>query len=236
MSKKLFAIIFSFIVCSILMVARLEAGTVFQLDFTSRYIWRGFDLNPPNKPALQPSVTYSFGDSGFSVNLWGSFSFENSEVNELDFTLSYEFKISNHVSMSLGFTHYGWYFAEPFRFEDHTTQELYVSAGFPGMFLSPVITFYYDFTNGNGFYLLLGAGYSQPLSDNLSLNLRASLGYNGGQWIESHGFSDLNFGVSLPFKIKKLTLSPFFHITFVLLEEVNPGVDNEIIFGVSLAF
>ena len=106
MRKKTLILIFLPVVI-LLSAIPVKAGFDYQLDFTSRYIWRGFDLNPANKPAVQPSITYGFGDSGFAVNLWGSFSFENKQVNETDITLSYDFKLNDRISMSVGFIHYG---------------------------------------------------------------------------------------------------------------------------------
>jgi len=143
-AKRIFLIFFCLVMLFLWPVTNLNGGVAYQLDFSSRYIWRGFDLNPQNKPVLQPSITYSFGDSGLAVNVWGSFSFENKELNELDLTLSYDFSISEKLSLSIGFIHYGWYFGEVFSFEDDTTQELFVSVGFPKILFSPNISLYYD--------------------------------------------------------------------------------------------
>ncbi len=37
----------------------------FQADVMSKYIWRGWDLYWNNQPALQPSLTYAFGNRDF---------------------------------------------------------------------------------------------------------------------------------------------------------------------------
>ena len=214
----------------------LEAGQVYQLTFTSRYIWRGFDMNPPNKPVLQPSITFDFGKSGIALNLWGSFSFENKQVNETDLTLSYTFKTPESYSLSVGFTHYGWYFAKPFKLKNNTSQEVYISAGLPKAFLNPKVTVYYDFNNGDGTYVVLALAHSLKLSEKLVTDLSASLGYNGRQWINQSGFSDLNFGAAVPFNLDKVTISPFINITFILMDAVNPGIDNELTIGASLWF
>lgn len=234
-SKSTLLVLIFFLSCSFFNLA-LTAGVEYQVDVASRYIWRGFDLNPDNKPVLQPSVTFSCGDSGFAVNLWSSFSFEAKELNEIDVTLSYDFKMPEDFSLSVGFTHYGWYFNEGFKFKNHTTQEFYVAFGLPKVPLAPNLTVYYDFGNGDGFYLLLGVGHSLPLSETINLDLSASLGYNGKQWIGESGLSDLNFNVTIPFKVGKVTISPFFNVTLILLDAVNPDVDNEIWGGVSLVF
>ena len=205
----------------------------YQLDLNSSYIWRGWDLNASKKPVIQPSVTYGFGDTGFALNLWCSFSFEDSAVNEIDFTLSYDFKTSEDLSLSAGFIHYGWYFADNFKFKDHTTQEIYLTAGFPKVVLSPSISVYYDINNGDGLYLVGGVGYGVKLSDKLTADLSASIGYNGGQWTDESGFSDLNFGVSVPVPLDKLSLSVSANYTIVLLDAL--GDTNYFWVGASLS-
>jgi hypothetical protein len=214
----------------------MNAGTEFGLDFNSRYIWRGFDLNPNNKPVLQPSVTFTIGDTGFSVNLWGSFAFGNKRLHEADITFSYDFSNLKDINLSIGFIHYGWYFSENFEFEDHTSQEVYLTLGLPKVPLTPTLSLYYDMGNGDGFYASLGIGHGVKLTESITLDLSASIGYNGGQWIEGSGFSNLDFGVSIPLKLDNVSISPFFGVVIVLLDEVNPQVDNEIFAGVSLAF
>ncbi len=212
-------------------------GFDFQVDFTSRYIFRGWDLNPVHKPAVQPSVTYGFGESGFAVNVWGSFSFEDKEVNETDVTLSYDFKTSENLALSVGFIHYGWYFAPGFTFKNNATHEFYLTAGFPNVILGPELTVYYDIGAGDGLYALLSVGGSMKLKGKLAVDLSASLGYNGGQWLPEDagtGFSDLNLGAAVPFKAGKVTITPFVTYTFVLLDAV--GDENHFWFGVSMAF
>ncbi|MBA7494240.1 hypothetical protein ES702_04815 [subsurface metagenome] len=228
MKKYLFLLILVFTV-------NMNADVIYQFDFTSRYIWRGFDIFPKNKSAIQPSLTLNFGESGFSIGLWCSFSLggrdELKYSDEIDFTLVYHFKISEDFSFQAGFNHYGWYFAKNFSFKDSTTQEFFVTAVLPEIFLSPTLTVYYDINLGDGLYILLGGGHSVKLSNTITINLSASLGYNGGQWIKNFGFSDLEFDVSLPFKLNKFTISPFFNYTFVFLDSVNEN--NEIWFGFS---
>lgn len=217
----------------------LYSGFSYQLDVVSRYIWRGFDLNPPKKPAVQPQVTYAFGDSGFAVNLWCNFSFEDHETNEVDFTLTYDFKTGENYSLTVGLTNYCWPFAEGFKFKefnDFATQEFFVSAGFPKVFLSPTISVYYDINLGDGLYAELGVGHGVEINKNMVLDLSASLGYNAGQWLPDGadtGFSDLNLGAALPLKAGKFTVTPYATYTFVLLDSVGP--DDHFWFGISIS-
>jgi hypothetical protein len=213
----------------------------FQVDVTSRFIWRGFDLLADNNSALQPSLTYDFGDSGFSLNVWASFALTDRDVykyaDEIDLTLTYALKTSETLSLVLGFTNYGWWFARDFEFEDNTTQEFFAELGFPKVPLSPKLTAFYDINLGDGLYVKLTGGHSLPIGGGLSLDLAATLGYNAGmflpEWADT-GFSDLTIGAALPIKLGSLTLSPFVNYTFVFLDAVNE--DNELWFGASLIF
>ena len=215
----------------------LKAEIQFQADWVSRYIWRGFDLNPYKKPVFQPSMTYEFGKSGLSLDMWMSFSFVNKELNETQLTFAYARKLSEQFSLKAGLIHYGWYFAPNFRFADDTSHEIFASLGMPGIMLQPAVTVFYDFTNGDGFYILLETEYSfQPITF-LEASLSASLGYNGGQWLAEGvdpGFSDLNLGISLAYAWKKLRVIPFAKYTFVLLDAI--GKENHFWFGISLVY
>jgi uncharacterized protein (TIGR02001 family) len=215
----------------------LSAEFHFQADFISRYIWRGFDLNPYKKPVFQPSLAYEFGNSGLSLNLWMSFSFANKELNETNLTLAYSRKLSETFSLETGLIHYGWYFAPNFRFEDDTSHEAYVSVGMPENLLQPAISLFYDFTNGDGFYVLLETGHYFDLAKSFEADISASLGYNGGQWLATGtdpGFSDLNIGISLAYAWNELRIIPFANYTIVLLDAI--GKETHFWFGISLIY
>lgn len=233
-SKKVFLVtIFIFIMSSGL----FSDGFSYQVDLNSRYIWRGWDLNPIHKPVIQPSLTYSIGKGGFLLNVWCSISFENKELNEIDFTLSYNFKKSENFSLSAGFVNYGWYFADNFSFKDYSTQEFYITAGLPNFILGPELSIYYDINKGDGLYAVISVRHPLNIAGKYSADLSASLGYNAGQWLPegaATGFSDLNLGVAFPLKTGKVTVTPYATYTFVLLDAI--GNENHFWFGVSIAF
>ena len=236
MNRKIFSLIIGFILfisCSAALVADLE----YQLDFTSRYIWRGFDLNPNKQPALQPSIEYSCGDCGFTFNLWSSISLNNNDYHEIDLNFTYKLKISRDLILGAGFIFYGWYFIEDFSFSENTSQEVFFSAALPNLFFHPKLTVYYDFANGDGIYVLLESQYTHQFSGSIKASFLTSLGYNGGQWLAEGtepGFSDLSFKFSPSLKLKRFTISPFACYTFVLLEAI--GTENHFWFGVSVIF
>ena len=220
-----------------LLPSLLSGDTSYQVDFVSRYIWRGFDLNPDKEPVFQPSLEYEFGESGLSMNLWMSFSFVNKELNETDFTLAYTRKLSGQFFLEAGLIHYGWYFVPNFRFEEDTSHEVYVAFEMQEILFNPRIRFFYDFTNGDGIYVLMESEYSfEPMRD-VETSIHASLGYNGGQWLEEGmdpGISDLNLGISLAYAWHDLRIVPFANYTFVFLDAI--GKQNHFWFGVSLIF
>ena len=53
------------------------------IDALSGYIWRGGVLGADDKAVLQPSLTLGFGESGFSVNVWGSFFVQSRTETEI---------------------------------------------------------------------------------------------------------------------------------------------------------
>jgi len=212
------------------------ADILFNMDFSSRYIWRGFDLNPYRKPVIQPSLDWKIGQSGLSINIWSSLSFVSKEFNEVDLTLSYGKELTKGLLMETGLIHYAWYFTEDFEFKDDTSHEFFVSLGFPKIFFSPSLVFFYDFTVGDGFYTQLDIGYSLEVQKSFSAGLHSSLGYNGGQWLAEGvdaGFSDLNFSSSLVWDVGRLSLGASAHWTIVLLDAI--GQENHFWFKISLS-
>ncbi len=208
-----------------------------QVDLFSSYIWRGFDLNPTHQPVMQPSVTFAFGDSGLSANVWFSISSVDRQLDETDFTLSYDFKISENVALSAGFIHYAWYLTKNFDFDDNTTHEFYLTAALPKVPLSPGLSVYYDFHNGDGIYAALSLAHSLKLKKNAAVDLSASLGYNDGIWLEEDddtGISDLSLGAAVPIVVGKVTLTPFVNYTIVFLDDVSE--ENHFWFGLSVTF
>ena len=215
----------------------LSAEFTLKADLVSSYIWRGFDLNPYERPVLQPSISTDLGDTGLSLELWGSFSFENKELHEFDFTLAYQKRLGKHLEVGAGLIHYGWYFFPDFRFEDDTTHELFLSAALPGSTFSPGLVVFYDFHNGDGFYVLLQSDFEAALLPRVGLRLYASLGYNAGQWLAEGvdpGLSDLNLKMSAPFSAGDFRVVPYAQYTFVLMESISE--EDYFLYGISVSF
>ena len=143
--------------------------------------------------------------------------------------------------MSAGFINYNWFFAKDFKFKDDTTQEIYITAESSEVFLTPKLSIFYDFANGDGFYLSLDLAHMMGISKGKSISmnavLSASLGYNGGQWLTDDsdpGFSDLNIGISFPINLKNFKITPFFTYTNVLMDAI--GKEDHYWFGISINY
>jgi hypothetical protein len=203
----------------------LAAGVSFEIDWASRYVWRGFDLYADNHQALQPCLAMEFAGSGFGLELWSSFALtgrdEYGSSGEVDLTLSYEFLLNEKIALTAGLTHYGYYFAPGFSAGEDTTLEAFLTVALPDAFLSPSLSVYYDFNLGSGCYLQLQCRRIVALGQVLSLELAASLGYNGKLFIERSGLSDFTWQLAVPLRLGAVSLTPHVDGSIVFLPEVN---------------
>jgi hypothetical protein len=221
-----------------LAAATLPAAVSGQIELVSRSVWRGFDLLPDNRPAIQPGVTFEFADSGFSLDLWGSFALADRAVlqdaDEIDVTLAYAFEPAPGWELSGGLICYGFWFADDFSFKDNLSLEVFATIAATGLPLAPTLTAYYDFRLGRGFYVSLGGGHEIKLNETATLELGGLIGFNGGLYIERSAFSNIDAHARLALTAGKVTLAPSLHVMFPLLEEINE--ETEIWFGLSVAF
>ena len=206
-----------------------------QIDLVSRYIWRGFDLLPDNHAAIQPAFTVDLGESGLALNVWSSFALAQRGTfkysDEIDLTLSYAFKMPESWELTAGFIHYGFWFADGFKFKLNTSLEVYAAIAKTDLPLSPTLSVYYDFNLGSGLYVTLGGSRELKVNEKMSLEAGGLIGFNSRQYIDKTGFSDIDLYVKLPLTMGKLTLTPSLNVMIPLLTEVNE--DAEIWFGFS---
>lgn len=202
----------------------LHAGFSYELGFVSGYVWRGMDNLPKNKPAVQPSITYTFGESGLSVNLWASFSMVErkklKKEDEIDITVNYDFQISENLSLSMGMINYTFYNIPGYTFKRGNTQEFYMMLGFPRMFLGPSVSVFYDINLADGWYALASVGQTLTFSEKTSLEVSASLAYNGKLYIHESGISDLHLSAALPISMRAFTITPSIHYNRAYLESL----------------
>ena len=246
MRKKICLVIITILVVTALPAFAEKAkgpevsGSV-SVDVMSNYVWRGQRLS--EKFAVQPSVGITY--NGYGANLWSNWDSDysggnNGEVSETDLTLNYTFSIDK-LSLDVGYIYYGLEAATD-------TQEIYVSAGYDTL-LSPALTIYYDYEEGEGAFIVASIGHSLSLSEGISLDLGASAGYNARNKImgtdeDSNYFNgfyngEVSASVSIPVT-DAVSVAPVIAYTFPLsndaenaIKAADAGGDNEdeIIYG-----
>jgi len=218
--------ILAFFIIIILTTGIFSVDFDLEVNFVSTYVWRGFTLYDSNVFAIQPSLTYHFGKSGLSLNLFTSYALKDRDIykqdEEIDFSLIYDFKPLENLYLSLGITNYGYYYINNYSFKNGNSQEVFISASLPYVIFNPTLSLYYDFNLGNGLYIKLSGDHTIELNNVLSLDISFSLGYNSGQWVNSHGLSDANIVLGFPFNNKNLSIIPYVAYTHVFLEPVSP--------------
>jgi hypothetical protein len=232
---KKFVLLLACLVGAALLLPGAVSG---QVDLVSRYIWRGFDLLPDNHAAIQPSFTADLGESRFSLNIWSSFALEQRGVfkysDEIDVTLAYAFSVPEGWELSAGFTHYGYWFANDFKFKNNTSLEVYAIVARTDLPMSPTLTLYYDFNLGSGLYVTFGGSQQLKANEKISVEVGGLIGFNSKQYIDKTGFSDIVLYAKVPLTVGKLTLAPSLNMMIPLLNKVNEG--TEIWFGFSAVF
>jgi len=201
----------------------------------SRYIWRGFDTVPNNKPTLQPSVTLRLGESGLCFTLWSAFALVDTNFVELDFIMGYDKAISKDFSLCTGVGYFTFPSHPHYPDKNSTSPEIYLGTTFDFIPFSPGLTAYYDFNLGDGLYATLGLQKSFPLLGKV-LCSNFLLGYTTQYqniWVEP-GFSDLCFRLSTDFVFKGLTLTPSLNYVIVPYETINK--EDEIWGGLSINY
>jgi len=159
--------------------------------YVSSYVFRGVKLA---EDSFQPSLKLAAGN--FYAGIWMSEPIDSDFDNEIDFYGGYSFGLAEGWSLDVGATLY--YYPQAGDDVDDSTFEAYVglNATFGGVNLGAYV--YQDFTleattvQGN-------AAYGIPISDKVSCNLSANLGYvtyNDGGDYTYYGVS-----VQLPWKI-----------------------------------
>jgi uncharacterized protein (TIGR02001 family) len=213
--------------------SQIEIGST--LTLVSRYIWRGFDTIPNDKPALQPSLVLNLGKSGLWFNLWSAIALADTDFVELDFIVGYDKVLSKHVTLSGGIGYFTFPSYPNYPDKSSTSPEIYLGTTFNSIPFSPRLTAYYDFNLGDGLYATLNLQKSFLLGGKV-LSSTFLLGYTT-QYKDigvDPGLSDICFGLSTDFVFKRLTLTPCLNYVIVPNETINQ--ENEIWGGLSINY
>lgn len=218
-----------------------ETSASASVDVMSQYIWRGQQLS--DGIAVQPSVGLTYG--GFGANIWSNWDKEATAVTETDYTLNYAFSIDK-LGIDVGYIFY------TFPDSDFDTQEIYLSASYD-VTLSPSLTIYYDFDEGEGSFIVASIGHSFALPEGLSLDLGASASYNAGNivmgTINGSDFSafynaDISASLSIPVS-DAISITPMIAYSVAIsddaetalkaIDATGEGDDDVFYVGVNLA-
>ncbi len=195
-------------------------------DFMSQYVWRGQQLS--DEMVIQPSVGISYG--GFGANLWANYDTDTNEHNETDLTLSWSNSVDK-FSYEAGYIFYALDGDGDGAGND--TQEFYLSMGYD-VLLSPSATFYYDFDEGEGGYLVLAIGHSFELPHKLSLDLGASAAVNFDNAVmgldkdgdEFTDFYDGNISAALTVPVtENISIAPMIAYSFPLSNDAEDNLE-----------
>ena len=171
--------------------------------FVSKYVFRGIQLADES---IQPSVEFASGD--FYAGIWSSQPFTNNIDNEFDFYAGYGVALNETWSLDFGATYYLYPETPSTVFEDQFEPFVGI-AGDIGGFSTAFYLYYetqYELLTYQG-----SLGYSIPLSDAVSFDLAASLGFVDAPGNESYTYWD--FGASFSYAINE-TASAYAGVTY----------------------
>ena len=213
-----------------------ETSASFSVDALSNYVWRGQNLGDDG--VVQTSLDVTHGN--FGINYWSNEDMETNEGNETDLTLSYS-TTKDKLSLGFGYIYYALDAVED-------TQEIYVSASYD-TFLSPSLTYYHDWDEGEGGFAVLSLGHSIGISDQASLNLGASASYNfsnkimgadiAGGGDDFSDFYNAEVSASVSYTVNDLiSIEPKIAYSFPLSDEaedvfegLDPDGDDDVFYG-----
>jgi len=225
-----------------------EISGTYELNYSSRYIWRGFDIYEDNHSAFRPlSLDLNLGDTGFGLKVFWSRAVSSGKENleEMDVSLYYDNVIYEDeayaTSYRLAWGYYG-YPDEPRSLRDF--QELLLSLSWPKLCPAGFVPSYTiarmwasegdSASNANGGWLhILGIGYDLTVPELVPeipeqvVHLSGSLVYNGGVGAGyaanvDHDWSHFLFGASTDFDLgNNLAFSPGLYYQASMDDSVN---------------
>ena len=200
------------------------------VDVMSNYVWRGIKVS--NSWVVQPSVGIGYG--GFAANIWGNYDSDvaestssstgHGEMTEVDFTLSYT-KSFDKLTLGGGYIYYAFD-----GFND--TQEVYATAAYDTL-LSPALTVYYDYDEGNGAFIIASIGHTFKLPKDMGLKLGALASYNiengimgfdkDGDKFSNFYNAELNAALTIPLT-KALSVTPKMAYSFAISNDAKDAM------------
>ncbi len=222
-----------------------KLGVDFSTTYTSRYMWRGYDVFDDHA-ALQPSATVDLFGSGFSINTWGSIpmgsGYEN--LSELDYTIAYSasyFEDEKYtLDVSANYIYYDFYKVKS---KGADTEEVGISFSLPKLLEiggSALVPKYYvgklwpvdGADEIASVYHSLGLCYDITIPNTEQvLCFYSDINYNDGMFNADSDWSHSTFGVSTGVPVGPVTITPFLSYQVSMEDTVN--TEDELYGGVT---
>lgn len=194
---------------TILLVGLLGVAGAAQAQFsstvtaTSDYDFRGVSLSAKD-PALQASLDYAFGETGFYVGAWASNIDYGSDVDgslEVDLYAGYDGTINDDTGWTAGVVWYTYPGSSnsATKVKIDAYPELWAGINYKGLELKQWYAIEYD---GSNDALYTEANYTFELPQNFYLSLHA--GYNYGDAFD--GFEYLDYSAAVGVNVGQFTL------------------------------
>jgi hypothetical protein len=213
-------------------------GVEVKLDYVSKYIWRGQNLN--DRSAFQPYVSlskYGFTGSIWATQDWTNVNGHSGNFTQINSTLDYTnaFPGVDGLNWSVGVIDYDF---------PHTrtanTVEIYGGLTFTALPLSPSIKVYRDVDEIKGAYYQLGIGktieraitWNDNYCSDLALGASIAYGnsaYNKGYFhtVNGGGFNDLTLTAALPTPLGKgWVIRPSINYATMLADNVREATNK----------
>ncbi|MGB9715908.1 MAG: hypothetical protein ACPL1G_05835 [Thermodesulfovibrionales bacterium] len=212
------------------------------VDVLSNYVWRGQKLT--NSWVVQPPVGITY--NGLSANIWANYDSDSQidegdghgEFSETDVTFNYNYSVDKW-NFSLGYIYYALNGA-------NDTQEVYLSLAY-SILLNPTLTFYYDYDEGDGAFIVTSISHSFDVYKGCSLKLAASASYNINNKVmgfdedgdEFSNFYNGEVSVALSFPVTEfISITPKMTYSFPLsndakdaLERISNDGQQDVLYG-----
>ena len=210
-------------------------------SWVSAYVWRGQVLN--SGFVAQPQITIAKSD--FSLNVWGNYDLEENyngnenEFSELDVTLAYTLPVDlNEMSFDVGVISYNFpnnvkqrkfpdSIGKGRRESSESTWEIFAKATVLSWdWIIPSVTVFADIDNGDGSYTLFDVVFPYQVSEYLSLEGGASIGYGSTSYNDYYwgngkskdaGVNDYNIYFNAGYEIME-NLTASLNLTCTFLE------------------
>jgi hypothetical protein len=245
-----------FIMATFILILGVSAGSMYaaetsgsaSVDFMSNYVWRGQKLS--NSMVVQPSAGITYG--GFGANLWANYDTGTNEHNETDLTVNFSNSVDK-FSYDVGYIFYALD-GSGTDGSGNDTQEIYLTLGYD-MLLSPSLTVYLDFDEGDGAFIVASVSHAFELPQELSIDVGASISYAAdntvmgqdadGEDVSAFYNGDISASLMIPVT-DALSVGPMIAYSFPLsndaedaIEAISDDGDSDIVYGginVSLSF